>query len=50
MEILIAYTIVAIATIGLTANFLCIWFVEANDRLNEEYIESEKAKLVKYGP
>tara|TARA_Y100000758_G_scaffold52638_1_gene33718 strand:- start:323 stop:472 length:150 start_codon:yes stop_codon:yes gene_type:complete len=49
MEIL-AYLIVGFAALGLTANFLAIFCVEANDRLNEEYLEMEKAKLVKYGP
>jgi|GEM_PF-5635086 hypothetical protein len=50
MEILIAYVIVGFAAIGLMANFLSMFFVDENNRLNEEYLEMEKAKLVKYGP
>tara|TARA_B100000959_G_C14781487_1_gene541716 strand:+ start:518 stop:667 length:150 start_codon:yes stop_codon:yes gene_type:complete len=49
MEIL-AYLIVGVAALGLCANFFSFFCVEANDRLNEEYLEMEKAKLVKYGP
>jgi len=50
MEILIAYAIVGFAAIGLCANFFAIWFVEENDKLNEEYLEELKAQAVKYGP
>ena len=49
MEI-IATLIIAFAVIGLVSNFAFIFFMPANDRLNEEYLEAEKAKVVKYGP
>lgn len=49
MEIL-GYTIIGLATLGLMSNFLFVFFMEENDKINEAYLEEEKAKLVKYGP
>jgi len=50
MEILIAYAIVGAACIGLCANFFAIFCLDENDRINAEYLEEAKTKLVKYGP
>ena len=53
MEIItsfIGYTVITLGAIGLLANFFAIYFVEANDKINAEYLEEEKAKLVNYGP
>tara|TARA_B100000470_G_C19476982_1_gene252706 strand:- start:13 stop:162 length:150 start_codon:yes stop_codon:yes gene_type:complete len=49
MEIF-GYILIGVAAIGLCSQFFAIFCEEANDRLNEEYLEMEKAKLVKYGP
>ena len=49
MEIL-AYLIIGLAALGLASNFFFVFFIDANDKINEEYLAEEKAKLVKYGP
>ena len=35
--IILAYIIVAYALIGLLSNFFFVFFMDANDKLNEEY-------------
>lgn len=49
MEIF-GYILIAVAALGLFTNFFAIFCIEANDRLNEEYLNELKAKTVKYGP
>lgn len=49
MEIL-GYTLISLAAAGLMSNFFFVWFMDENDKINEAYLEEEKAKLVKYGP
>jgi len=46
----VAYLIIGVAAIGLASNFFFVFFMDANDKINEEYLAEEKAKLVKYGP
>ena len=35
--IILAYAIVTFALIGLLSNFFFVFFMDANDKLNEEY-------------
>ena len=49
MEIL-AFSIIGLAAFGLFCKFIHIFFIEENAKINEAYLEEEKAKLVNYGP
>tara|TARA_B100000953_G_scaffold132837_1_gene109766 strand:- start:496 stop:645 length:150 start_codon:yes stop_codon:yes gene_type:complete len=49
MEIF-GYILIGVAALGLCSQFFAIFCLEANDRLNEEYLNELKAKTVKYGP
>ena len=46
----IAYLVIGVAALGLASMFFFEFFMDANDKINEAYLEEEKAKLVKYGP
>ena len=46
----VAYLVVGVAALGLASMFFFVFFMDANDKINEAYLEEEKAKLVKYGP
>ena len=41
--IILAYIIVAFALIGLLSNFFFVFFMDANDKLNEEYEKAWQA-------
>ena len=37
----LAYSIIAVAALGLASNFFFIFFMDANDKLNAAYLEEK---------
>ena len=47
---MIEVIVVGIGVSGILLNFCVIFFLDANDRINEDFLEQEKVKNIQYGP